>query len=268
MHSCFYSGWVRHRRFSPRDNAFRYKVFMVYLDLDELDDVLALSPWWSNRPFRPAQFRREDFHGDPSIPLVDAIKKTVSELTGKTPQGPIRLLANWRYFGYNMNPLCTYYCYAPDGTTLETILAEVTNTPWGESHPYALQCAPGDIKHTFSFNKVFHVSPFNEIAMRYRWNSTTPGDSVLIHIENWQQSASAENLQQVMDATLVLEREAMTSRTMRNILIRYPFMTVKVISAIYWQALKLWCKRVPFVSHPNNRPQHQMIEAKSKGSFR
>jgi DUF1365 family protein len=113
---------------------------------------------------------------------------------------------------------------------------------------------------------MFHVSPFNELAMRYDWVSTSPADSLLIHIENWRRESAGE--ERVMDATMTLAREPLTRRNMRNVLIRYPFMTVKVIGAIYWQALKLWFKKVPFVGHPNNRPQQQLIEAKSKESFR
>lgn len=258
--SALYTGWVRHRRHTPAHNEFRYNVFMVYLDLAELAQVQSLSRWWSNRWYSLAKFRREDFHGDPAIPLDEAVRNTVFELTGIRPDGPIRMLANWRYFGYNMNPLCTYYCFDRDGTTLKTILAEVTNTPWGESHAYALQCVSGAEKHAFSFQKMFHVSPFNELAMRYQWHSTSPGDSLLIHIENWREQSPGGD-ECVMDATVSLERQSLSSRSMRNTLIRYPFMTVKVVSAIYWQALKLWQKKVPFVSHPHNRPQHQLIEA-------
>lgn len=258
--SALYTGWVRHRRHTPAHNEFRYNVFMVYLDLAELAQVQSLSRWWSNRWYSLAKFRREDFHGDPAIPLDEAVRNTVFQLTGTRPDGPIRMLANWRYFGYNMNPLCTYYCFDRDGTTLTTILAEVTNTPWGESHAYALQCVSGAEKHAFSFQKMFHVSPFNELAMRYQWHSTSPGDSLLIHIENWREQSPGGD-ECVMDATVSLERQSLSSRSMRNILIRYPFMTVKVVSAIYWQALKLWLKKVPFVSHPHNRPQHQLIEA-------
>ncbi|MCR6653533.1 MAG: DUF1365 domain-containing protein [Cellvibrionaceae bacterium] len=273
LKSCLYTGWVRHRRFTPASNEFRYPVFMVYLDLDELEQVLRLSPWWSKNRFSPACFRREDFHGDPAMPLADAVRNTVFNLTGKTPQRPIRMLANWRYFGYNMNPLCTYYCFDSSGENLETILAEVTNTPWGESHAYALQCASANTtnitntantKYSFSFRKTFHVSPFNDLAMRYQWHSIAPGDSAMIHIENWRSNGNCDGEECVMDATMTLEREPLSARSMRRVLIRYPFMTVKIIAAIYWQAVKLWCKKVPFVSHPHNRPPHQLIEAKPK----
>lgn len=247
--SSFYVGWVRHRRFMPAQNHFQYKIFMVYLDLQELPQVLKLNPFWSSGKFAPARFLREDFHGDPAVPLADAVRHTVWQQTGKKPEGPIRMLANWRYFGYNMNPLCTYYCFDKHGQKLEAILAEVNNTPWGEKHAYVLQCDSTKNKQEFSFAKAFHVSPFNHLAMQYHWHSTVPAETLVVHIENWM-NRELTGEQRVMDATMVLERKELNRNSMSFALIRYPFMTVKIISAIYWQALRLWLKKVPFVSHP------------------
>lgn len=269
LRSCIYTGWVRHRRFTPAKHEFRYPVFMMYVDLQELEQVQKLSAWWSNRWYAPARFKREDFHGDPQMPLHQAVRETVKAQTGHYPKGPVRMLANWRYFGYNMNPLCTYYCFDASGTQLEFILAEVTNTPWGQSHAYVLRCDPERTRQHFVFDKTFHVSPFNPLDMHYQWWSTRPEKNLAIHIENWRcVTGDNRRQEQIMDATLVLERTELSPATLRRVLIRYPLMTVKVVSAIYWQALRLWIKKVPFVSHPKNVPESQIIEPMPKGSFK
>lgn len=244
--SALYVGWVRHRRFKPKVHNFKYPVFMVYLDLAELDQVLALNPLWSTSRFALARFRRADFHGDARQSLIDSVRDTVEQQTGERPNGSICLLANWRYWGFNMNPLCTYYCHRADGS-LQAIVAEVTNTPWRERHAYVLPCDEQLQKHRAEFDKVFHVSPFNPLSMRYHWYSNTPGARATIHLENWQSEAK------VMDATLCLKRQPMSARAMTGVLIRFPLITVKVAVTIYWQALKLWLKGVPYVPHPNNK---------------
>jgi len=253
--SAIYTGKIRHRRFSPKAHAFEYRVFMMYLDTRELDDILALSPFWSTRKWAPASFVRNDFHisnncadGIQKSQSVDeAVRATVLARTGLNITGPIRMLANLRYWGFNMNPLSTYYCFDDSGNHLLAILAEVHNTPWNERHSYVLTGEDFSKKQQVVFNKQFHVSPFNPIAMDYRWHSTTPAQTLAIHLENWQQD------KKIMDATLTLEREPITATSLNNILIRFPWMTVKVIAAIYWQALKLWCKGIPLFNHPTSK---------------
>lgn len=261
LNSKIYQGWVRHRRFTPTQNVFKYHVFMMYLDLAELDEVLALSPLWSRARFALAKFKRSDFLGDSSQSLDEAVRNHVQAHRGQRPSGPIRMLANWRYFGFIINPITIYYCFDESGEILETIVAEVNNTPWNERHAYVL---PVDGEHALSasFGKSLHVSPFNPMAMRYQWFSNVPSSHLSVHLENWQAhniEADAAPLVQngsgdtgehkVLDATLVLEAKAITATSLNKMLILYPFMTVKVVCAIYWQALKLLLKRTPFYSH-------------------
>ena len=245
MKSKLYTGTLRHRRHLPREHAFRYRVFMPYLHLDELDAVLALSPLWSRRRFAPARFCREDFLGDPARPLKDEVRRRIREETGAEHTGPIYLLANLRYFGLQMNPIACYYCFSEDESRLEYLVAEVTNTPWNERHSYVL-VADGERVLRCQFDKAFHVSPFNPMAMRYDWRSNEPGERLAIHLENHSDRGRE------FDATLALRAEPMTAGAMHAVLWRFPLMTAKVALAIYWEALKLFIKRIPYHAHPGN----------------
>lgn len=249
MRSRLYTGTLRHRRHMPRSHAFSYRVFMAYLRLDEIDEVLAKSPFWSRGRFSLARFCRSDFLGDPSLPLDTEVRRRIAEETGTLPEGPIYLLANLRYFGVQMNPLVCYYCFDKRDERLEYIVAEVTNTPWNEKHSYVLPAAKGERILRREFEKDLHVSPFNPMQMRYDWRSNLPGARLAIHLEN-HSSRGRE-----FDATLALQAEEISSRTLNRVLLVFPLMTVKVAVAIYWEALKLFIKRTPLYSHPGNKLQ-------------
>jgi DUF1365 family protein len=247
VHSALYTGWVRHRRFEPVDHRFRYRLFMLYLDLDELPELFDRYLFWSARRAAPAWFRRADFHGDPAQPLAESVRDLVARRTGARPTGPIRLLTHLRYFGYSFNPVSFYYCFDEACSRVDTIVAEITNTPWKERHAYVLPVeeseAPGPVWR-FRFQKTFHVSPFMPLDMRYDWRFSEPGNGLYVHMENWRAGRSA------FDATLSLQREPISSASLARALTQFPLMTAQVIARIYWQALKLWAKRTPFHTHP------------------
>ena len=243
MHSAIYQGYLRHRRFQPHAHRFCYRVFLMYLDLDELPRVLRLSRWWSTRPWRPARFVRDDFLGDPKLPLADAVRQRILEATGRDHQGPIRLLANLRYFGYSVNPISVYYCF-DDSEKLQFIVSEVTNTPWGERQSYVLECDPEKSIQRIEFNKLMHVSPFNPMNMTYQWRCNNPAKILSLNLD-----AEIDGIVQV-DATLALKRREIDARSLGGVLIGFPWMTAKVAFMIYWQALKLWFKRTPVYDHP------------------
>jgi DUF1365 family protein len=268
--SAIYTGTVRHRRFSPKQHEFQYQVFMMYLDTREIEQVFSLSPFWSLKHFAPVQFKRSDFHInqelandllEKKLPDIDeSVRRTVFDKSGIKLTGPIRMLVNLRYWGINMNPLSTYYCFDEAGENLIAILAEVHNTPWNQRHSYVLTPNQFAQKQQIEFAKEFHVSPFNPMHMHYCWQSTTPANTLALHLENWQ----SDN--KVMDATMALRREEINSSALHKILIRFPWMTVKVISAIYWQAFKLWWKGTPVFNSPavsNPKPGESSLSIKS-----
>jgi hypothetical protein len=230
-------------------NAFRYRIFMLYLDLTELDRVFDRYWLWSTRRPAPARFRRSDHYGDPGVPLEDSIRDLVECETGRRPSGPIRLLTHLRYFGYCFNPVSFYYCLDASGN-VENVVMEVNNTPWGEMHCYVLPRPANSAGHRleFGFDKTFHVSPFLPMDMTYRSQVTVPGERLLVGLENWREG------HKVFDAHLTLERRAITHATLARQLLTDPLITARVMTLIMWQALKLWRKRVPVYDHAQAPP--------------
>ncbi|MDH3389749.1 MAG: DUF1365 domain-containing protein [Gammaproteobacteria bacterium] len=251
MHSAIYRGYLRHRRFTPNAHQFSYQVFMMYLDLDELDEVLGMSPFWSRKAWRPARFKRADFLGDPALPLKQAVRERIHDETGNWHDGPVRMLANLRYFGFNINPICCYYCF-DDHEALQYIVVEVTNTPWNERHSYVLRCDPEKRLQRINFSKLMHVSPFNPMDMGYRWVSNNPSRILSLSLE----TECEDEIH--MDATMALKRREISAASLAGILLQHPWMTARVAAAIYWQALKLWIKRNPFYDHPGNRGRAEL----------
>ena len=242
MHSALYTGSLRHRRFAPRPLEFRYLLFMAWLDLAELDEVFRDRWFWSVRRPALAWFRRGDYLGDSALPLDQAVRDLVARETGVRPAGPIRLLTHLRMFGHCFNPVSFYYCYDAAGGKVETIVAEITNTPWNERHAYVLPAHGGELR--FRFGKAFHVSPFMPMALQYDWRFGEPGARLAVHMRNLEGNAK------VFDATLDLERREIGAATLAGALARFPLITLQVVAAIYWQAFRLWTRRTPFYAHP------------------
>ncbi len=247
-HSAIYVGSVRHARYEPRPHAFRYRVFLVYLDLEEAPHAFDGSWLWGYEKARPASYRRRDYLGDPSRPLIEAVREVVFERLGRRPAGGVRMLSHLRYFGYCFNPVTFYYCFDGAGS-LDAIVAEITNTPWGERYAYVLdaKAAPrrGAYLH-FGLDKTFHVSPFLDMDYRYDWRFREPGERLAVHMKNIKRN------RRVFTATLTLERRPWNAASLARVLANYPLMTAKVSAAIYFQALRLWAKRTPFHSHPKH----------------
>ena len=219
---------------------------MVYIDLDELDGVFDKRWFWSSKRTAIARLKREDYIGDSSVSIKHAVNKRVLEETGDEIEGPVRILTHLRYFGYVFNPVTFYYCFDKTDTYVKTIVAEITNTPWKERHSYVLNVKDMDEKLQFYFSKEFHVSPFMQMEMQYDWRFTQPGEKLNVHMINMDKE------KKMFDATLQLNRKEISSFQCARVLMLFPLMTLKVITGIYWQALKLFLKKVPVYDHVKN----------------
>lgn len=249
MNSCIYEGTVTHRRREPVDHQFQYRLFMVYLDLDELPSLVGGRGLISGSKHASRSFLRIDHLFDRSLPLADEVRQLIRERTGQTTVGPIRLLAQLRCFGYYMSPLNLFYVFDASGQRVEYIVAEVNNTPWNERHGYVLwdgnregECDELQFGHT----KELHVSPFMDMDMRYHWKLSTPGETLRISLANLRDS------KQLFDAGMTLERRELSRPNLRRMTFRYPLMTAQITAGIHYQALKLWWKQCPVYSHPKN----------------
>lgn len=249
MNSALYSGWIAHRRFAPRHHAFRYRIGLLYLDLDEQDAVLGLSGLAGVSRFAPFSFRERDYlkaYTGNGTRLIDAVRQLVGEAIGHVPQGSICLLTQPRSWGLSFNPVSFFYCHEADGQ-LAAIVCEVSNTPWRERYHYVLPAkAPQDLldfHQHFAVPKAFHVSPFLPRDIQYRMSFSPVAKRLGVHLADWQGE------EKLFDATLTLEREPLDRASLHRYLRRFPWMTAKTALAIYWQALRLLLKRVPLFAH-------------------
>ncbi len=222
----------------------------MYLDLDELPGLFRKRWFWSTSRPAVARFRRADHLGPPEQPLAEAVRDLVQMETGRRPDGPVRLLTNLSYFGYCFNPVSFYYCYDQAGSTLETIVAEVNNTPWGERHTYVLPCSNvhgHNAAWHFAPDKKLHVSPFMPMDVDYQWGLSHPGSRLTVYMAN------SRDGKRFFDAAMKLTRAEITAGSLARVLSRFPFMTLQVVLAIYWQAFRLWTKRCPLYVHPKKK---------------
>jgi uncharacterized protein len=242
--SAIYEGTISHRRHAVRDYEFRHRLALLYLDLQELDGLLD-GRLLARRPGL-VRFRRRDYLGDPGMALADCVRSEVQRQTGRAPTGPVRLLTQPRILGHCFNPVSFYYCFTPQ-EQLDVVVAEVTNTPWGERHAYVLTRTGHARELSASLAKALHVSPFMGMQQRYTIRACSPGSTLSVHIE------SREHERPVFDATLSLRRAPLTRRGLAQVTMRYPAATLRVLGLIYGHALALKLRGVPVHPRPRER---------------
>jgi DUF1365 family protein len=225
-------------------------MFMAYVDLDELPELLDGRLLWSARHPALAWFRRADYLGHPDTPLREAVAELVLKRTGIVVEGPIRLLTHLRYFGHCFNPVSFYYCYDAAGERVRAVVAHVTNTPWGERHAYVLPASSRDDHRTAAvmrgrFQKRLHVSPLMGMEHVYDWRLSEPAERLSVHIESTRSGG-----ERVFDATLSLRRRELSRREMGRVLVRYPLLTLRLTARIYTHALRLRLRGATYHPHP------------------
>ena len=249
MESCLYEGNVVHTREFPTFHSFKYNLFMLCVDLNELPNIFKPYWFWSSKSWNLAYFRRKDHLGNQKVPLETSVRDLVEQKIGSRPQGPIRLITHFCYFGYRINPVSFYFCFDKNQHTLHSIIAEINNTPWGEQHCYVFNCNSNiqNKEGKFTFDKAFHISPFMSMNLKYIWSLTKPSNKFSVEMETW------ENNKKILQVNFNTLRTNISHASLRRVLIQYPLITFKVLWGIYFQAFRLWLKKVPFHTHPKHQ---------------
>ena len=247
MESALYVGTLRHRRFTPRPHSFSYTVYMAFLDVDRLPELMKISPLASYNKWNLTAYCEQDHFGAPHQSLRTRLAADAAAHGLALPDGQIFLLTHLRYLGYVFNPVSFYYFYDRDGN-LSMLMAEVNST-FGERHNYWLTaaCERTSAVKRYTTAKQMHVSPFMSMDLDYDWIFSPPAELLVAHMNTL--SAGGKPF---FDATLQLERRPWQAPALHRALAAYPLITLRVIAAIHWQALQLWLKKVPVFTHPRN----------------
>ncbi|MEH6452010.1 MAG: DUF1365 domain-containing protein [Psychromonas sp.] len=244
LNSRIYVGQVNHHRFSPRTHSFNYKMFLLAIDLDEMDSLNKLSSWFRFDKFAPLTFKSSDYLSN-DIPLGDkfskqAVWQKVAQLGGENLATRVLFVGQLRCFGFYFSPINMYYCYDQQ-QELRYLLVEVSNTPWNERFYYLIDMHEQQIS-----DKEFHVSPFMDLQMKYHWRIKAPSKHLSLHIESYAE-------QKMFSASLSMKSMPFTHQNLRKSVLSIPSMTLKTLAGIYWQALKLFVKGVRYIPHPEKR---------------
>lgn len=239
-----YRGHVFHKRFLPRNHQFTYGLSMVMLDIDRLADSFTQSRWWSLEKFNLISFFRKDYLGRNSGDLKTAVQAQIFKTTGQHFVGKVFLLTQPRYLGFVFNPVSFYFCYN-EKDQLNYLLADINNTPWNECHCYVLTAESSSNEVSAEFDKAFHISPFMPMDLQYDWQFLIKDEYLTIHMKLFRHG------EEHFHADMSLHPEPLNKTTMADLPKRYPMQTLRIVGCIYWQALKLWFKRIPFYGHPN-----------------
>ena len=238
--SAIYKGKVYHQRFKPTQHKFDYDIYLFWLKLDE-EELTTLShelKCFSAEGKARVRFKREDYLGDPSLSLRQAVLDRMIELNdGTSLYGDVFMLGQLRMWGWYFSPVNFYYLRNTDGKFTH-MLAEVSNTPWNERHHYLVNLDTQD-----DTPKAFHVSPFNPMDMTYKWSISQPSTRLSLAMDCVRSDKE-------FSAGINLTKFTLDNANLTQALKRIPSMTIKTVAGIYWHALKLLLKRTPLYTHP------------------
>jgi DUF1365 family protein len=250
--SYIYQGNIIHRRFIPKAHSFDYSLYMLAFDLDDIKKTEKTKEGlgiFGFSWFHPLRFMEKDYVKGEPYSLSERINQKVKRLSGHSDITKVVMLVQVRCFGVYFSPANFYFCYDKDDQCTQ-MLAEVSNTPWNERHYYLINLLGENIDKTT--DKVFQVSPFMDLAMTYFWHVKPPSSDhnrLFIKIQNKVVDKDTGDINKIFDVSLVMEKKPFTKKSLFTIWCQLPVMSVKVVSGIYWQALKLFVKRVPFIGY-------------------
>ena len=239
MISSIYNGTVIHKRFKPKTHFFKYSVFSLLIDLSELDKIDKNIKFFSFNKFNLISFFEKDHGNRDGSALIDWVKKNLRDNNIKDENIKIKLLCYPRIFGYVFNPLSVFYIYNLEDKLI-SILYEVKNT-FGEQHTYVFKIENDDNLFQHNCSKKFHVSPFIEMNCNYFFKILKPGEKISVIINQYQKD------EKILFASQDGERVNLNSKELLKSYLKHPFMTFKIISAIHFEAFKLWTPGIRFI---------------------
>ena len=239
FNSCIYSGFVTHRRFKPKRHFFTYKTFSLLINLDEIENLGKKIKFFSYNKFNILSFYDVDHGPRDGSPLTKWVKNTLERAKINTGSGPVKLLCYPRFFGYVFNPLSIFYCY-DESLQLKAILYEVKNT-FNEQHTYVFSASSSSNLILHKCDKKFYVSPFMEMKTFYNFRLLKPGKILNVFIKQSDTEGA------LLTACQIGRKIDMNSKNLFFQFLKHPLMSIKVIMAIHFEALRLWIKGVKHV---------------------
>ncbi|GAA6205611.1 MULTISPECIES: DUF1365 domain-containing protein [Thalassotalea] len=246
--SYIYLGEISHRRFSPKKHSFKYRLYMLAIDITDIEKQTNKLGLLGSSWYHPLHFVEKDYLPGEPYSLRQRITNKVRLLNGYKDIEKIVMLVQVRCFGIYFSPANFYFCYDSSGKCTQ-MLAEVSNTPWNERHYYLVDLSTNNEKVN---KKAFQVSPFMDLDMSYFWHVKPPcnkDSKLVIHIENKRIDSDKNINKKLFDASLVMNKKPLTKTNLTKVWCQLPVMTIKIVFSIYWQALRLFIKRIPFLGY-------------------